>query len=72
MTKIYKFINGEDTLVGEFDTQDEQEALKQYLKSINGTMEDFKFLGELSGMVYRMSFRMTVNGENNEYYLIQR
>jgi hypothetical protein len=71
MIYIYKFVNGEDQRVFKIDTQNEQEALVEYLKSINAKMEGFQFLGELSGVVYRMSFKMMVNGETNEYYLVQ-
>lgn len=73
MISLYKFDNeGNDVLVGKFDTQNEQDALNQYLKSVDNEMKDFKFLGELRGTVYRMSFMMTVNGIENEYYLVQR
>ena len=72
MISIFKFENGNDTKVGEYETQNEHEAIQRYVKSINGKMENFKFQGECRGIVYGMHFSMTVNGKTNEYYLIQR
>jgi hypothetical protein len=42
-----------------------KEVSEQYDKTTN-----FRFLGELSGMVYRMSFEMDIDGKTKEYMVI--
>lgn len=71
MYSLYKFEeSGSTLLTNDRDAESEYEAIENYLKSINKKGEGFRFLGELSGMVYRMNFKMSVDGIEDEYMII--
>ncbi len=61
---------GSKLLISYDDVYSEYEAINKYLKSINKEYSNFKFLGELRGIVYRMNFEMTVDGIENEYMIV--
>jgi hypothetical protein len=71
-TSLYVFDDKpEGVLLARYEgLSDEHEAIKRYLKSINKKATNFRFLGELSGMVYRMSFTMDIDNVTNEYTVI--
>lgn len=71
MYSLYEFKEKGAVLLTKYeDAKNEYEVINKYFKSINKTTENYKFLGELNGMVYRLIFSLTVEGIENEYMVI--
>lgn len=71
MYSLYKFVDGKEELLARYnDVKTEYEAIRKYFDSINKTCTTFVFLGESRGMVYRVSFHLTVDGITDEYMVI--
>lgn len=73
---MYAFYEYDDTprekLLFRSDEVDmnEYKIIDAYFESIGKTYSGFRFLGELRGRVYRMNFKLTVDGVENEYMVI--
>lgn len=64
---IYVYEEGVSKKLREYSKNDEHYCINQYLKEIGKKPDYIRVLGELSRMVYRMNFKMSIDNVEKEY-----
>ena len=69
-TSLFVYEENDFKLIKEHAGNTEDYILLEYLKEINKKVDYINVLGDLQGVVYRMSLEMSLDGIKKEYMIV--